>query len=170
MQVFFDTEFTSLDANRMRGLISIGCVANGQEFYAEISDTWDESMCNIFVIDTVLPLLQGGECVMDVATLAVRLKAWIEGLTDKQVVMQSESPALDFVFIKEIFDFHGWPNNLRQTPSGIMFEDMRQKFRYDMAMASYWKEHGTRQHHSLIDARCLAFAWKYSIRKPAGKY
>ena len=166
----FDTEFTSLDPNRMRGLISIGCVANGQAFYAELSDTWDESLCSLFVLDTVLPRLEGGECIMDVATLAVRLKEWIEGLTDKQVVMQSDSPALDFGFVKEIFDIHGWPKNLLQTSSGVMFDDMHQKFRHETGMASYWKEHGARQHHALVDAHGLAFAWKYATRKPAGRY
>ena len=166
----FDTEFTSLDANRMKGLISIGCVANGQEFYAELSDTWDESMCSLFVIDTVLPLLQGGEYTMDVATLAVRLKEWIEQLTGNEVVMQSDSPVLDFQFVKEIFDCHGWPKNLRQTPAGIMFDDMRQMHRYNVGKLSYWKEHGARQHHALIDARGLAFAWKFATRKPAGVY
>jgi hypothetical protein len=169
MKIFFDTEFTSLDANRIHGMISIGCVANGREFYAELSDTWDESLCSIFVLDTVLPLLEGGEHVMDVATLATRLKEWIEGLTEKQVVMQSDAPVIDFQFVKEIFDVHGWPKNLRRTPERMMFEDMRQQFRYLTALASYWKDH-TRQHHALEDARGLTFAYKFAIRKPAGRY
>jgi hypothetical protein len=83
--------------------------SSGQELYCELSDTWDESICSQFVIDTVLPLLEGGQYVMNVDTLAVRLKAWLENLNDKQVVMQSDSPVLDFQFIKEIFDYHGWP-------------------------------------------------------------
>ena len=43
MQVFFDTEFSSLNKkNGHRYLISIGCVAHdGREFYAELSDTCD---------------------------------------------------------------------------------------------------------------------------------
>ena len=166
MQVFFDTEFTSLDANRMRGLISIGCVAqNGKEFYAELSDTWDESMCSIFVIDTVLPLLQGGEHVMGVETLAVRLKQWIEGLTDKQVIMRSDAPELDWIFVKEIFDFHGWPKNLRQKPGAISFEDHRQMHRFNCGLYEFWKENKSRQHHALVDARSLLFAWRYAIKR-----
>jgi hypothetical protein len=167
--IFIDTEFTSLNANRMRGLISIGCVSqDGREFYAELSDTWDESMCSIFVINTVLPLLEGGAYVMGIETLAVRLKAWIEALTDKQVVMVSDAPALDFQFVKEIFDYHGWPKNLRQTPAGIAFEDIRQKFRFDMGLASYFKENGAHQHHALVDARGLKFAFNFATasRKP----
>lgn len=89
MRVFFDTEFANIepDKNGHRNLISIGCIAtDGREFYAELTDTWDEHLCSQFVLDTVLPLLEGGEYRMGVSELAVRLKAWIEGITDLEVV------------------------------------------------------------------------------------
>ena len=49
MEIYFDTEFTELHqvVNKL-GLISIGLVsATGQEFYAELTDTWDEEICSI---------------------------------------------------------------------------------------------------------------------------
>jgi len=166
MQVFFDTEFTSLDANRMRGLISVGLVAqNGQVFYAELSDTWDESMCSLFVLDTVIPLLQGGEHIMGVETLAVRLKEWIEGLTDKEVILRSDCPSVDWPFLEEIFNFHGWPKNLRQKCGTIYFSHDYQINRYQAALGEYWNANAAQQHHALVDARSLLFAWKAAIKR-----
>ncbi len=81
MVVFFDTEFTTLSEKGYLALISIGFVSvDGREFYAELIDTWQKGMCSTFVIDTVLPLLDGGECRMTEAQLAIRLKEWIENL------------------------------------------------------------------------------------------
>ncbi len=82
INVFFDTEFTTMDEkNGVQTLISIGCVAqDGREFYAELSDTWHPANCSAFVNANVLPLLEGGEFRMDEATLAIRLKAWLENL------------------------------------------------------------------------------------------
>lgn len=166
MQVFFDTEFTSLDANRMRGLISVGLVAqDGRKFYAELSDTWDDSMCSLFVLDTVIPLLEGGEYVVGVEMLAVRLKDWIEGLTDKEVILRSDCPNLDWPFLEEIFNAHGWPSNLRQKCGAILFSKPSQSHRFNVGLCSFWKDNAARQHHALIDARSLLFAWKYAIRR-----
>lgn len=62
MDVVFDTEFSGTEKTKGHlYLISIGCVApDGREFYAELTDSWDESLCSIFTIQSVLPLLQGG--------------------------------------------------------------------------------------------------------------
>ena len=166
MQVFFDTEFTSLDANTMRGLISVGLVAqNGQVFYAELSDDWDESMCSLFVLDTVIPLLEGGEHIMPVETLAVRLKVWLESLTDKEVILRSDCPSVDWPFLEEIFNFHGWPRTLPKKCGTIYFEEYRQQHRYNVGLEDYWKTNVARQHHALVDARSLLFAWKAAIKR-----
>lgn len=166
MEGFIDTEFTSIDANRMRGLISVGLVAqDGQEFYAELSDTWDDSMCSLFVLDTVIPLLQGGEHTMGVEALAVRLKDWIEGLTDKEVILRSDCPDLDWPFLAEIFNAHGWPKNLRKKCGTIYFSHDYQINRYQAALGDYWKANAARQHHALVDAKSLLFAWKAAIKR-----
>lgn len=39
------------------------------------------------------------------------------------------------------------------------------QLRFNDALEKYWKQHGTRRHHALIDARCLQFAWKAAIRR-----
>lgn len=165
LTVYFDAEFTTLDENGVRGLISLGCVTqNGEEFYAELTDTWDEVHCSMFVIETVLPLLEGGEHRMPVEQFAMRLKAWIEGLTDKQVIFRSDYPSVDWPFLEEIFNVHGWPKNLRKTCGTIYFNHDYQIDRYQQSLADYWKIHSTRQHHALIDARSLLFAWNAAIK------
>ena len=168
MQVFFDTEFanTEPDKNGHCHLISIGCITkDGREFYAELTDTWDDHLCSMFVLDTVLPLLEGGEYRMGVSDLAVRLKAWIEGLTDKEVVFHSDAPDYDWPFVEEIFDHNGWPTNLCKKCGVVGFNHDSQIRRYQSAMGQYWQEHGTRQHHALVDARSMLFAWKYAIKR-----
>ena len=48
MDIFFDTEFTTLNPNGYPFLINLGCVAqDGREFYAELSDTWNEGLFRI---------------------------------------------------------------------------------------------------------------------------
>ena len=168
MQVFYDTEFNSLqkDKDGHRYLISIGCVAqDGRSFYAELSDTWDENLCSLFVIETVLPLLQGGDCRMGVSEMTSRLKVWLESLTDKQIVMRSDSPEHDWPFIQEIFDCEGWPKNLRQKCGTIYFEEYRQQHRYNAGLENYWKTNIARQHHALVDAKSLLFAWKFATQR-----
>lgn len=165
MKIFFDTEFSSLDAEAQ--LVSIGCVAlDGEEFYAELTDTYQPSDCSSFVVQTVLPLLQGGECRMSKAELAMRLKAWIEGLTPSQVVFQSDVPGLDWPFVEEIFNsFECWPRNLSRKCEGTWLADEEQKDRYQAALANYWRNNAYRQHHALVDARSLLYAWQQATQQ-----
>jgi hypothetical protein len=56
-KIFFDTEF--IDDKSGLLLLSIGLVKdNGQSYYAEVAET-DRSMCNEWVQQNVLPLMQG---------------------------------------------------------------------------------------------------------------
>ena len=51
MNVFFDTEFTTMEKNGIRRLISIGCVSEtGEEFCCELTDTYFEGLCSEWVI------------------------------------------------------------------------------------------------------------------------
>lgn len=166
MDVIFDTEFSSLEKrNGHRYLISIGCVADdGREFYAELVDTWDESLCSFFTIQNVLPQLEGGARAMEVGELAFRLKKWIEG-TNEQVTLISDAPELDWPFVQNIFNIHGWPKNLNKECGSVpRYEAIR--CRFDAAVAEYWianKDIGAAPHHALWDARCNRFALKESL-------
>jgi len=186
IDVFFDTEFTTMDEkNGVQTLISIGCVAqDGRVFYAELSDTWHPANCSAFVIANVLPLLEGGEYRMDEATLAIRLKAWLENLhtasvatgsvaasdapdslNEQQVILRSDAPPYDWKWIARLFADYGWPANLRKKCGTIYFNHESQHRRYQQALGAYWKEHAARQHHALVDARSLAAAFKFALRR-----
>jgi hypothetical protein len=167
MNVFFDTEFTTLEKDGVRTLISIGCASHdGREFYAELSDTWHPFNCSDFVVSNVLPLLQGGEYRLKEAELAVRLMDWIEGLTDKEVILRSDCPPVDWPWVEQLFQFHGcWPKNLRRKCGSICFEEYRQQHRFNVGLENYWKTYTDQQHHALMDAKSLLFAWKFAIKR-----
>lgn len=168
MDIYIDTEFTSLgDKLNQPYLISVGCVAqDGREFYAELSDTYHPGLCSDWVVQNVLPLLQGDECRMKEAELAERLKAWVEGLTEKEVIFRSDCPRLDFQFVEQLFTFYGcWPQNLRRKCGTIYFNHDYQIDRYQDALTEYWREHSAQRHHALVDAKSLLFAKKRAIRR-----
>lgn len=168
MDVFFDTEFTSLpDKLNQPYLISIGCVAqDGREAYFELVNTYHEGLCSDWVIQNVLGLLQGGELRIKEAELAERLKAWVESLTEKEVIFRSDCPRLDWPFIEQLFTFYGcWPKNLRRRCGVISFDNDNLKKRFDAALNEYWREHSARRHHALVDAKSLLFAKKRAIRR-----
>lgn len=168
MQVFYDTEFTSGDFKSGQPyLISIGCVSQtGKEFYCELTNTYHEGLCSDWVKQNVLPLLQGGEYRMTEAELALRLKEWVEGLTDKEVIFRSDHPGVDWPWVEQLFTFYGcWPKNMRRKPGTISFEENRQHHRFNVGLQNFWKGNIARQHHALVDARSLLFAWKFAIRR-----
>ncbi|MDP1870815.1 MAG: 3'-5' exoribonuclease [Gallionella sp.] len=168
MQIFFDTEFTTIDKKvGSHELISIGCVSeDGREFYSELTDTWHPLNCSEFVVSNVLPLLEGGGYRMTEAELAVNLKVWIESLSDTEIIMRSDAPLFDWPWIEGLFQFHGcWPVNLRKTCGTIYCNHDSQIRRYQDAMGKYWKEHAARQHHALVDAKSLQVAWKFAMKK-----
>jgi hypothetical protein len=165
IDVFFDTEFTNINPHAIPGLISIGCVSvDGREFYAELTDTWNEGMCSSFVIETVLPLLDGGDRRMTVEQLAARLKEWIEGLGDDEVVLRSDARDWDWRFIQAIFDGYGWPANLCRKCEAINFENSNHLHGFKVGQMNYWKTNKAHQHHALVDARSMHFAWKYAMK------
>lgn len=177
MRVYFDTEFTDLvGAAHDPALISIGLTADsGAEFYAELTDTWNKSICSPFVLEAVLPHLQyqpGADivpiCAMDSATLAARLGEWLESFNE-QVTLFCDSIAYDWMWIGEIFDGRLWPKNLkRECRSTLAFESDRERFAYNAAEQDYWRTQqgqGAVRHHALWDARSIKFAHRYSMRK-----
>jgi hypothetical protein len=163
MKVYFDTEFTDLYLDPK--LISIGCVSEDgmHEFYAELSDTYQDSDCSDFVLETVFPLLQKGDFLMMEAQLATRLKAWVEGLTEEEVIFCSDAPAFDWGFVYDLFRyFDMWPKNMKGKCGTVYFDNHRQAFRQAQALEDFWKTHRARQHHALVDARSLQYANKWA--------
>lgn len=158
MYVFYDTEFTCF---LNPSLISLGCVAeNGAEFYAELSDTYQVEDCSDFVREAVLPALEQQNVRLMETQVAHRLSAWIDSLTDMQVILVSDSPPFDWPLVEALFQsFDCWPIKLVRTAIFPKI-DQRDEAQYEDALSEYWliPEHRARQHHALIDARRLLYA------------
>lgn len=150
--IFFDSEFSALDESA--SLISIGFVAkSGATFYAELPV--DPEKCSEFVRESVLPLLDGGSSLMFSSELAARLKAWIEGFKG-EVVLVSDAPKLDWPWVYDLFEAHGWPNNLQKQCEPIQFWIPKHSEEvFHCALEEYWLEHESKRHHALIDAMSL---------------
>lgn len=155
IKVFFDCEMTHLwdPIPEPPALISIGCISeDGQTFYAENED-YPFERCNAFVWETVIPLLEGGVFSMSYAMLAKQLKDWIE-VFETPVQLWTDAPGADWPHVKTLFDIHGWPHNLMQSPMRLYFANANQDMRFQVAV-----EEGfagimpkLRRHHALDDA------------------
>lgn len=152
MLIFFDTEFTDLCAGSK--LISIGLVSEtGQEFYAELSDTWQRKDASEFVLEVVVPLLEGGACQMSWQELQQRLRAWIESFGGA-VILATDSLNWDWPWILEIFRAPGsWPANLARHPEILALSEDFQNATVE-AVAT-----GLREHHALDDAKANRLAY-----------
>lgn len=100
---------------------------------------------------------------MTEAELAVNLRDWVEGLSDKEVTFRSDAPCFDWCWVEELFQMYGnFPKNLRRKCGTIYFNHDYQIHRYEDALRNYWKENSARQHHALVDAHGLLHAWRAS--------
>lgn len=145
---------------KLPGLISIGVVSDcGKTFYAENASVQKES-CSDFVIETVLPLLEGGEALMPYSAIAEKLKAWIESF-DREVKMLSDAPYFDWPHVEHMFSTYGWPSNLNREPAPISFASSIQSTRFFNALEDMFRGNKSlRRHHALDDAIANKEAFK----------
>lgn len=157
MIIFFDCEFTELGLAPR--LISIGLVAeDGREFYAELSDTYLPAKCNPFVQEGVLPLLQGGQALMAMNELTLRLGNWLEGF-EQPVKLSTDSESWDWPWICEIFEITGtWPENLDRRPFLLAKNYLNDYDQFVNAMEKGFAG-GLRRHHALDDAKANRLGW-----------
>lgn len=150
-RIFFDTEFSGFGSPK---LISIGFVSSSDsdEFYAELTDTYQPHDCSEFVVEIVLPRLAGGEARMSEAQASFRLARWIESFPS-EVVLVCDAPAWDWPLLTELLALAGWPRNLARrcdTPCTSPSYSRRE--------AEYWVRHHEQRHNALVDARAMRFA------------
>ena len=154
MLIFFDTEFTNLHVSSK--LISIGLISeDGQEFYAEMTDTYLKSHCTDWVKDNVLTLLDASEeQLMTRDEMAIQLCAWIEGF-GTPVMLACDSEAWDWRWIQKLYATSDkWPINLAQKPVILKFNNEVFNAAVDGAFTS-----GLRRHHALDDAKANRTGW-----------
>ena len=167
MEIYLDTEFTDFAVDS--ALISIGFVSvDGKEFYAELNDTYCEDKCSDFVIENVLPILNGKAVEISWNDLAPKLKTWIESF-DEPATLWADGIEFDWAWIIEIFSNSkcGWPGNMARgcNSTGNLAADEQQE-RYYRAYEDFWLENQARgavQHHALWDARCILHAHQQAV-------
>lgn len=153
MLIFLDTEFTDFID---RELVSIGMVSeDGQyEFYAERTD-YNDSWCNHFVHETVLPLLgqsPGSACTRH--ELTKRLWAWFATLP-RHVRIASDSTH-DRDLLWDAFG-EGLPKNLDKTVLDL--RSLIDTTVFNDAVCRYHGKPGQPWHHALHDARAHRIGW-----------
>lgn len=177
MLIFFDTEFTELSI--APGLISIGLVSEdgNRVFYAELSDTYQSSQCSDFVREAVLPQLQGGDALMTMRELSVRLVDWLMAFGE-QVQFATDSLRWDWPWIETIFaDFGAYlledsavwqeiknhPHRLAGVarPANVNGRPylLPQSPEFHLAVEQAFERGLLRRHHALDDAKANRVAW-----------
>jgi hypothetical protein len=164
--IFFDTEFSDLCVDPR--LVSIGLISeDGREFYAELSDTYQPKDCGAFTQEGVLPLLQGGDALMRMDQLTLRLGNWLESF-EQPVQLATDSLSWDWPWIQEIFYLPGtWPENLDGKPVQL-YEVIDSPF-FERAVEKAFETHQPRlkRHHALDDAKANRLAYlSYKGAKP----
>jgi hypothetical protein len=161
MNLCFDTEFTHFKDPGIPAhadlppsqLISIGLAGiRDERFYAENSEI-DHALCSEFVLEEVLPHLEGGAMAMPFITIAQKLKDWLEAFQEP-VKLWSDCPAIDWPFVVELFEQTSWPANLDRECGDLNFCGMvlLHRFKRAQMIALYDSVPPLRPHHALDDA------------------
>lgn len=159
IKVYFDTEFTNFRkyGNEPK-LISLGCVSErGDEFYCELSDTYQVDDCSDFVLSTVLPMLNDSVAKLTEVQVAIQLKSWVERFK-AEVLFVSDAPRYDWPFIQSMFVCNGWPDNLMKKCFWVDFKSNEHERFYENQLSQYWIQNPKLRHHSLEDAKGMRFA------------
>jgi len=173
INIFFDCEFTKLQQDsddEPPEMISIGCVAqDGKRFYAENATALARAdYFSEFVVETVIPLLDGGDFKMPYVDIANKLRLWVESYEDK-VKMWTDAPRYDWPHIEHMFDNYGWPSNLVRKPIALSFPNSIQQTRFFAGVEDAFKtfQPKLRRHHALDDAMANKYGFE---RATARKY
>jgi hypothetical protein len=146
MKLFLDCEFTQL--NQDTKLISLALVSEGgDEFYVELTDTYQLEDCSDFVIKNVLPQLDLPEQGKTMAEAQKSLLAFLGNLNGNLEIC-SDAPEWDWDFFCQLaYADHRWPPNVINKATNLLrlFRDLEA----DMTMPQL-------PHHALLDARLLA--------------
>jgi hypothetical protein len=170
INVFLDTEFTSLEAEVC--LISIGLITEDGDrcFYAELTDTYSEDNCTDFVLKEVLPLLGAKPLAgaanyksvyaqMTLVDVQILLQNWLAALIDP-VQIWSDSPSHDWRYILQIFGSAGLPYNLLPMPKSLLDDNASSNAKYENRVEQEYSEKILKRHHALDDAKAMRLGWQ----------
>lgn len=158
MILFLDTEFTGLGQRNPR-LISLGLVSEDgrHTFYAELpSDTYLPE-CAPWVRENILPLLDGGDHILQPDELRQRLVEWIGALGVVRIV--TDAPDYDFALLKAALGT--LPENV--DSKAIWFDSYTLGSAHQELLESYREGYFRSRkpaHHALHDAQALRRTWQ----------
>ena len=154
MNVFVDSEFSSLGSDPR--LISIALVAEGgDELYIEFTSGWTPEQCSKWVIEHVLPKLGTGEQLTRYATVK-RIMRWLLDLATAPTLIVDSS--WDAELIGNLFAENGIEPEMYRIKT-IEFADKNEANQFQYARQEYFTAIRGGQHHALVDAHALQFAW-----------
>ena len=162
IRVYLDTEFTKFARPQ---LISLALVAeSGQEFYGESAD-FVTVQCSDFVVQNVLPLLQGGEVAASLVKLRGKVVDWLTALpSPAEIISDFEGDmelVLDLLRISAN-DIHRY--NIAALT--VLDGEVVKSESFDRALNDYFTNVDSRRHCALVDARALMLAHSaMSLRK-----
>ena len=150
MKLFLDCEFTQL--NQSTKLISLALVSEGgDEFYVELTDTYQVEDCSDFVIENVLPQPDLPSHSATLADAQMALKTFLSGF-DESLEICSDAPEWDWDFFCQLaYLDHRWPSNVTNQATNLIrvFRELEADNIGDMTIPEL-------PHHALLDARLLA--------------
>lgn len=150
MKLFLDCEFTQL--NQDTKLISLALVSEASdEFYVELTDTYEFADCSDFVIQNVLPQLDLPRHGISLVEAQCALSAFL-GRIEGQVEVCSDAPEWDWEFFCQLaYAGHRWPNHVANRPTNLihLFRNLKAEDIDDIVLPEL-------PHHALLDARLLA--------------
>jgi DNA polymerase III epsilon subunit-like protein len=155
MKIVVDCEFTQLNATSK--LISMALVAeDAQELYFELTDNYGFPDCSDFVLEHVLPQLDGGHVACTIHEAKVKLQAFLKKFELVQIM--SDAPLWDWEFFCEIAYFNNkWPGNVLNRPINLIDLYNEKDIQVDNAPEL--------PHHALLDARLLMRYYKKYLRE-----
>ena len=150
MKLFLDCEFTQL--NKDAKLISLALVSEaGDEFYLELTDTYQIDDCSDFVIQHVLPQLSISRFGMSLEKAQAALRAFLSNV-EGQLEVCSDAPHWDWDFFCDLaYVDHKWPSHVANKPTNLiqLFRNLGAAEQANLTLPEL-------PHHALLDARILA--------------
>lgn len=145
MKIVVDCEFTQLNATSK--LISMALVSeDSQELYFELTDSYELSDCSDFVLEHVLPQLDGSHVACTISVAQEKLQDFLKRFEFVQIM--TDAPLWDWEFFCNIAYYNNkWPSNVSNRPVNLIDLYNKKGAQIDDAPKL--------PHHALLDARLL---------------
>lgn len=159
MKLFLNCEFTHL--NQRAKLISLALVSEAcDEFYVELTDTYQVEDCSEFVIENVIPQLDLPVNGLSFINAQIALKTFLASLNGLLEVC-SDAPEWDWDFFCQLASVdHSWPRHIVNKPTNLiqLFKHLEADDIGDVTLPEL-------PHHALLDARLLSTLYR-ELRSP----